>query len=158
MNIYFLCYRFVRRGFSECSIASIPEKKRRKINLSRKSKYYMKKLLPDRSGITVDRAIIWVAILQLGKSPIVNQKEKVYCRYHILLCQNFGVLRFIKLAYSPVEAYLASFQIVLGYLPFLDAWKLANFRQCFRKKDGCKCLNPHPNGGLLTSWLMFQYI
>ncbi|KAE7999733.1 hypothetical protein FH972_004138 [Carpinus fangiana] len=49
---------FVRRGFSECSIASIPEKKRRKINLSRKSKYYMKKLLPDRSGITVDRAII----------------------------------------------------------------------------------------------------
>ncbi|XP_062154537.1 probable amino-acid acetyltransferase NAGS2, chloroplastic isoform X2 [Alnus glutinosa] len=49
---------FVRRGFSECSIESIPEKKRRKINLSRKSKYYMKKLLPDRSGITVDRAII----------------------------------------------------------------------------------------------------
>ncbi|XP_059456265.1 probable amino-acid acetyltransferase NAGS2, chloroplastic isoform X4 [Corylus avellana] len=49
---------FVRRGFSECSIASIPEKKRRKINLSRKSKYYMKKLLPDRSGITVDRATI----------------------------------------------------------------------------------------------------
>ncbi|XP_057449642.1 probable amino-acid acetyltransferase NAGS2, chloroplastic isoform X2 [Lotus japonicus] len=44
---------FVRRGFSECSIDYIPEKKRKMINLSRKSKYYMKKLLPDRSGITV---------------------------------------------------------------------------------------------------------
>ncbi|XP_075654380.1 putative amino-acid acetyltransferase NAGS1, chloroplastic isoform X1 [Castanea sativa] len=49
---------FVRRGFSECSFESIPEKKRRKINLSRKSKYYMKKLVPDTSGITVDRAVI----------------------------------------------------------------------------------------------------
>ncbi|QCD91417.1 amino-acid N-acetyltransferase [Vigna unguiculata] len=44
---------FVRRGFSECSIDYIPEKKRRKINLSRNSKYYMKKLLPNKSGITV---------------------------------------------------------------------------------------------------------
>ncbi|VVA23381.1 PREDICTED: amino-acid [Prunus dulcis] len=43
---------FVRRGFSECSIESIPEKRRRKINLSRKSKYYSKQLLPDTSGIT----------------------------------------------------------------------------------------------------------
>ncbi|CAJ1929256.1 unnamed protein product [Sphenostylis stenocarpa] len=44
---------FVRRGFSECSIDYIPEKKRRRINLSRNSKYYMKKLLPNKSGITV---------------------------------------------------------------------------------------------------------
>ncbi|KHN23252.1 Amino-acid acetyltransferase [Glycine soja] len=44
---------FVRRGFSECSIDYIPEKKRKTINLSRKSKYYMKKLLPNKSGITV---------------------------------------------------------------------------------------------------------
>ncbi|XP_068467242.1 probable amino-acid acetyltransferase NAGS1, chloroplastic isoform X3 [Phaseolus vulgaris] len=44
---------FVRRGFSECSIDYIPEKKRRMINLSRNSKYYMKKLLPNKSGITV---------------------------------------------------------------------------------------------------------
>ncbi|KOM32426.1 hypothetical protein LR48_Vigan01g198200 [Vigna angularis] len=43
---------FVRRGFSECSIDFIPEKKRKKINLSRKSKYYRKKLLPNKSGIT----------------------------------------------------------------------------------------------------------
>ncbi|KAK7346889.1 hypothetical protein VNO80_21413 [Phaseolus coccineus] len=43
---------FVRRGFSECSIDFIPEKKRKRINLSRKSKYYMKKLLPNKSGIT----------------------------------------------------------------------------------------------------------
>lgn len=48
---------FVRRGFSECSFESIPEKRRSKINLSRKSKYYMKKLLPDRNRIgSIDRA------------------------------------------------------------------------------------------------------
>lgn len=44
---------FVRRGFSECSIESIPKKRRKRINLSRNSKYYMKKLLPDTSGITI---------------------------------------------------------------------------------------------------------
>jgi len=42
---------FVRRGFSECSIDSLPVERRKKINLSRRSKYYMKKLLPDMSGI-----------------------------------------------------------------------------------------------------------
>ncbi|XWS41758.1 hypothetical protein CRYUN_Cryun17cG0111000 [Craigia yunnanensis] len=47
---------FVRRGFRECSVDMIPDERREKINLSRKSKYYMKKLLPDRSGITADRA------------------------------------------------------------------------------------------------------
>ncbi|XP_019424585.1 PREDICTED: probable amino-acid acetyltransferase NAGS2, chloroplastic isoform X1 [Lupinus angustifolius] len=46
---------FVRRGFSECSIDCIPEKRRKMINLSRNSKYYMKKLLPNRSGIIVGR-------------------------------------------------------------------------------------------------------
>ena len=46
---------FVRRGFQECSIEVIPETRRQRINLSRKSKYYMKKLLPDRSGISVLR-------------------------------------------------------------------------------------------------------
>ncbi|XP_009626963.1 probable amino-acid acetyltransferase NAGS1, chloroplastic [Nicotiana tomentosiformis] len=45
---------FVRRGFSECSIDHIPEQRRRKINLARRSKYYMKKLLPDKSGIRID--------------------------------------------------------------------------------------------------------
>ncbi|XP_027361522.1 probable amino-acid acetyltransferase NAGS1, chloroplastic isoform X1 [Abrus precatorius] len=44
---------FVRRGFSECSIDYVPERKRKMINLSRNSKYYMKKLLPNKSGITV---------------------------------------------------------------------------------------------------------
>lgn len=58
-NIHFLFHRFVRRGFFECSIESIPEKKRKKINLSRNSKYYMKKLLPDTSGIAVDSQVIW---------------------------------------------------------------------------------------------------
>ncbi|KAL2522662.1 putative amino-acid acetyltransferase NAGS1 [Forsythia ovata] len=47
---------FVRRGFCECSIERIPEKRREKINLSRRSKYYMKNLLPDRSGIRLDTA------------------------------------------------------------------------------------------------------
>ncbi|TYI89106.1 hypothetical protein E1A91_D03G031000v1 [Gossypium mustelinum] len=47
---------FVRRGFTECTINMIPEERRKKINLSRKSKYYMKKLIPDRSGITADKA------------------------------------------------------------------------------------------------------
>ncbi|XP_057975815.1 probable amino-acid acetyltransferase NAGS2, chloroplastic isoform X2 [Malania oleifera] len=42
---------FVRRGFSECSIESIPEARRKRINLSRRSKYYMKFLQPDMSGI-----------------------------------------------------------------------------------------------------------
>ncbi|CAH2076191.1 unnamed protein product [Thlaspi arvense] len=46
---------FVRRGFQECSFEMIPETRRQKINLSRKSKYYIKKLLPDRSGISVTR-------------------------------------------------------------------------------------------------------
>ncbi|MQM09674.1 hypothetical protein Taro_042551 [Colocasia esculenta] len=45
---------FVRRGFSECSIESIPEERRKRINLSRGSKYYMKKLQPELGGITVD--------------------------------------------------------------------------------------------------------
>ncbi|XP_010272929.1 PREDICTED: probable amino-acid acetyltransferase NAGS1, chloroplastic isoform X4 [Nelumbo nucifera] len=48
---------FVRRGFSECSIESIPEARRGKINLSRGSKYYIKKLQPDMSGITVNRVL-----------------------------------------------------------------------------------------------------
>ncbi|ESQ46212.1 hypothetical protein EUTSA_v10000095mg [Eutrema salsugineum] len=46
---------FVRRGFQECYIEMIPEARRERINLSRRSKYYMKKLLPDRSGISVVR-------------------------------------------------------------------------------------------------------
>ncbi|CAM8973343.1 unnamed protein product [Rhodiola kirilowii] len=37
---------FVRRGFVECSIEMLPIAKREKINLARKSKYYMKKLQP----------------------------------------------------------------------------------------------------------------
>ncbi|XP_039005121.1 probable amino-acid acetyltransferase NAGS1, chloroplastic isoform X2 [Hibiscus syriacus] len=47
---------FVRRGFTECSIDMIPEERRKRINLSRKSKYYMKKLVPNGSGITANIA------------------------------------------------------------------------------------------------------
>ncbi|VFQ64139.1 unnamed protein product [Cuscuta campestris] len=39
---------FIRRGFSECSIDKIPAERRKRINLS---KYYMKRLQPDRSGV-----------------------------------------------------------------------------------------------------------
>ncbi|KAJ7952737.1 Amino acid acetyltransferase(N-acetylglutamate synthase)-like protein [Quillaja saponaria] len=46
---------FVRRGFSECPIDSIPEKRRKKINLSRNSKYYMRSCNLITSGITVNR-------------------------------------------------------------------------------------------------------
>ncbi|KAG8384265.1 hypothetical protein BUALT_Bualt04G0100400 [Buddleja alternifolia] len=49
---------FVRRGFSECSIESIPEGRRKKINISRRSKYYMKRLLPYRSGIRLNSAFV----------------------------------------------------------------------------------------------------
>ncbi|KAK6125353.1 hypothetical protein DH2020_040906 [Rehmannia glutinosa] len=51
-----LSLEFVRRGFSECSIEYLPEERRKKINTSRRSKYYMKKLLPDRSGIRLNSA------------------------------------------------------------------------------------------------------
>ncbi|KAJ1291644.1 hypothetical protein BS78_02G331400 [Paspalum vaginatum] len=42
---------FVRRGFSECSIESIPEQRRKRINLSRGSKYYIKQLQPKHAGV-----------------------------------------------------------------------------------------------------------
>ncbi|KAJ6808996.1 putative amino-acid acetyltransferase NAGS2, chloroplastic [Iris pallida] len=47
---------FVRRGFSECPFEAIPEERRKRINLSRGSKYYMKKLQPEVGGITVNRS------------------------------------------------------------------------------------------------------
>ncbi|RWR82920.1 putative amino-acid acetyltransferase NAGS1, chloroplastic [Cinnamomum micranthum f. kanehirae] len=46
---------FVRRGFSECTIESIPEARRKKINISRGSKYYMKKLQRQCDGIPVEK-------------------------------------------------------------------------------------------------------
>ncbi|XP_043713957.1 probable amino-acid acetyltransferase NAGS2, chloroplastic isoform X2 [Telopea speciosissima] len=48
---------FVRRGFSESSIESIPETRRKTIDFSRRSKYYMKTLQQDMSGITVDKLL-----------------------------------------------------------------------------------------------------
>ncbi|GFP90297.1 probable amino-acid acetyltransferase nags1 chloroplastic [Phtheirospermum japonicum] len=47
---------FVRRGFSECSIECLPEERRKRINISRRSKYYTKRLLPDWSGIRLNNA------------------------------------------------------------------------------------------------------
>uniref|UniRef100_A0A0E0ALZ6 amino-acid N-acetyltransferase n=1 Tax=Oryza glumipatula TaxID=40148 RepID=A0A0E0ALZ6_9ORYZ len=43
---------FVRRGFLECSIESIPEQRRKRINLSRGSKYYIKQLQPKHASVT----------------------------------------------------------------------------------------------------------
>ncbi|KAK3127548.1 hypothetical protein QOZ80_7AG0574840 [Eleusine coracana subsp. coracana] len=48
---------FVRRGFSECSIESIPEKRRKRINLSRGSKYYIKQLQPKHAGVTANNFV-----------------------------------------------------------------------------------------------------
>ncbi|XP_075498602.1 putative amino-acid acetyltransferase NAGS1, chloroplastic isoform X1 [Primulina tabacum] len=42
---------FVRRGFCECSIDCIPEHRRKIINLTRRSKYYTKRISPDMMGI-----------------------------------------------------------------------------------------------------------
>ncbi|KAL1538493.1 putative amino-acid acetyltransferase nags1, chloroplastic [Salvia divinorum] len=47
---------FVRRGFCEGSIECIPEERRKRINELRRSKYYTKKLIPDRSGIRLNGA------------------------------------------------------------------------------------------------------
>ncbi|XP_075492165.1 putative amino-acid acetyltransferase NAGS1, chloroplastic [Primulina tabacum] len=47
---------FVRRGFFECSIESLPEQRRNKINISRRSKYYMKNIHPDTSGIPLNNS------------------------------------------------------------------------------------------------------
>uniref|UniRef100_A0A0D6QUX1 amino-acid N-acetyltransferase n=1 Tax=Araucaria cunninghamii TaxID=56994 RepID=A0A0D6QUX1_ARACU len=44
---------FSSRGFAECTIDSIPASRRTKINLNRGSKYYIKKLQPSFSGMTV---------------------------------------------------------------------------------------------------------
>ncbi|PUZ72700.1 hypothetical protein GQ55_2G415700 [Panicum hallii var. hallii] len=49
---------FVRRGFSECSIESIPERRRKRINLSRGSKYYIKQLQPKHAGVTTNNFVI----------------------------------------------------------------------------------------------------
>ncbi|XP_073144210.1 probable amino-acid acetyltransferase NAGS1, chloroplastic [Henckelia pumila] len=48
---------FVRRGFLECSIESIPEQRRSKINISRRSKYYRKNIRPDTSGIPLNGSL-----------------------------------------------------------------------------------------------------
>ncbi|KAM0874193.1 hypothetical protein ACQ4PT_037592 [Festuca glaucescens] len=48
---------FVRRGFSACSIESIPEQRRKHINLSRGSKYYIKELQSKHAGVTVNNFV-----------------------------------------------------------------------------------------------------
>ncbi|XP_047069500.1 probable amino-acid acetyltransferase NAGS2, chloroplastic [Lolium rigidum] len=48
---------FVRRGFSACLIESIPEQRRKRINLSRGSKYYIKELQPKHAGVTVNNFV-----------------------------------------------------------------------------------------------------
>ena len=56
------CRRFVRRGFSECSIESIPEQRRKRINLSRGSKYYIKQLQPKPAGVNANNFVIrWLS-------------------------------------------------------------------------------------------------
>lgn len=45
---------FARRGFRACPFESIPEERRKNINLSRGSKYYMKYLQRDAGGISIN--------------------------------------------------------------------------------------------------------
>ncbi|KAH7677327.1 Amino-acid N-acetyltransferase protein [Dioscorea alata] len=47
-------YRFVRRGFKECSVEDIPKERRDRINFSRGSKYYVKQLQRELGGINVN--------------------------------------------------------------------------------------------------------
>uniref|UniRef100_A0ACD5YXB8 Uncharacterized protein n=1 Tax=Avena sativa TaxID=4498 RepID=A0ACD5YXB8_AVESA len=62
-NLFLLTTRtadwFVRRGFSECSIESIPERRRKRINLSRGSKYYIKQLQlqTKHAGVTANNFV-----------------------------------------------------------------------------------------------------
>uniref|UniRef100_A0ACD5UZS7 Uncharacterized protein n=1 Tax=Avena sativa TaxID=4498 RepID=A0ACD5UZS7_AVESA len=62
-NLFLLTTRtadwFVRRGFSECSIESIPEQRRKRINLSRGSKYYIKQLQlqTKHAGVTANNFV-----------------------------------------------------------------------------------------------------
>jgi len=61
------CRRFVRRGFSECSIESIPEQRRKRINLSRGSKYYIKQLQPKPAGVNANNFVIrWFSMHGAG--------------------------------------------------------------------------------------------
>ncbi|PKU71941.1 probable amino-acid acetyltransferase NAGS2, chloroplastic isoform X1 [Dendrobium catenatum] len=48
---------FVRRGFRACFFESIPEERRKNINLSRGSKYYLKYLQHDVGGISINNSI-----------------------------------------------------------------------------------------------------
>uniref|UniRef100_A0ACD5UK67 Uncharacterized protein n=1 Tax=Avena sativa TaxID=4498 RepID=A0ACD5UK67_AVESA len=62
-NLFLLTTRtadwFVRRGFSECSIESIPEQRRKRINLARGSKYYIKQLQLQKkhAGVTANNFV-----------------------------------------------------------------------------------------------------
>lgn len=93
-NVCYVFNRFVRRGFSECSIESLPQEKRKKINLSRRSKYYMKNLLPDTSGIRVDGALThsckWCLEFHVYRtqSGVKTKKELKTCMTRFLSAMN----------------------------------------------------------------------
>ncbi|XP_042441828.1 probable amino-acid acetyltransferase NAGS1, chloroplastic [Zingiber officinale] len=46
---------FVRRGFTECPIDSIPAERRKRVDLSLESKYYTKELQMEEGGITISK-------------------------------------------------------------------------------------------------------
>lgn len=53
MGLLMMYDRFARRGFTECSIESIPRERRERIDLSRGSKYYIKELQPEFGGTAI---------------------------------------------------------------------------------------------------------
>ncbi|KAF3323329.1 putative amino-acid acetyltransferase NAGS1 [Carex littledalei] len=49
---------FARRGFTDCSIESIPTERRKRIDLSRGSKYYIKELQPEFGGTAIPASAV----------------------------------------------------------------------------------------------------
>ena len=53
MGLLMMYDRFARRGFTECTIESIPSERRKRIDLSRGSKYYIKELQHEFGGTAI---------------------------------------------------------------------------------------------------------
>ncbi|KAF5191340.1 Amino-acid acetyltransferase [Thalictrum thalictroides] len=73
---------FVKRGFSECSIDLIPEARRKRINLSRRSKYYMKR---GGGGIQketpLEAMIMMNSSMNLYSSSSTSKTDQILSRY-----------------------------------------------------------------------------
>ena len=83
-------HRFVRRGFKECSMESLPAERRKRIDLSRGSKYYIKRLQPAEIGHMaannfamkwfVEANNIAIELLHMRFIYIITSAAVVHCR------------------------------------------------------------------------------